>query len=312
MKKKASVLATAVLGVSLLLGACSSNSTSGTAEKKDDKAKSAVVIGSKDFTENALLGEMYAQVLEANDIPVQRKINLGGTMVAFEAIKNGDIDLYPEYTGTGLLAILKKPVEKDQKKVLQINQEGFKQWGIEWLEPSPLNNTFAFVTTKEVASKHKVDTITDLASSAKDLVLAFPQEFDVRDDGLPGLQKMFKDKGGFKFSKQFQIDASIRFEPIQQKKADVSVVYGTDGQIAGYDLQLIKDDVGFFPVYNVAPIIRSEKLKQYPKAKEALDKLSPLLTDDVMSKLNWKIDGPDKKDYATVAKEFLKEKGLVK
>ena len=229
------------------------------------------------------------------------------TVIVDSAIRSGEIDLYPEYTGTGLLAILKKPLEKDQAKVLETVRSGYKEAGIEWLEPSPLNNTFAFVTTKK-----EINKLTDLNTQSKDLVLAFPQEFDVRDDGLPGLQKYFADKGGFKFKKQFQIDASIRFQPLLEGKADVSVVYGTDGQIAGYDLKLVEDDIGFFPVYNVAPIVRTDVLKMYPEIEEALNKLSMLLTDDVMQGLNWEVDGPDKKDYAEVAKAFLQENGLIK
>ncbi|MDA5107904.1 MULTISPECIES: glycine betaine ABC transporter substrate-binding protein [Brevibacillus] len=308
MKKRTLLSMMLVAATAFALSACgSSDSANGGGGKKEP-----VVVGSKNNTENVLQGEMYAQVLEANGVPVERKLNLGGTMVTFEAIKSGQVDMYPEYTGTGILAILKRPVEKDQQKVLEINKEGFKQWNIEWLDPAPLNSTYGFAMKRDLADKLGIETLTDLARHAKDLVLSYPQEFDVREDGLPGLQKAFADKGGFTFKKQFQIDYSIRYKPLLQGESDVTVSVGTDGDIAGHNLKLIKDDIGFFPVYNVAPIIRKEKLDMYPEIKEPLNKLSSLLTDEVMQKLNWEVDGPEKKEPEEVAREFLKQHELVK
>ncbi|MFM1651327.1 glycine betaine ABC transporter substrate-binding protein [Brevibacillus sp. B_LB10_24] len=309
MKKTKIAFSLVVALAAFLTAACGSggSESAGGATKKEP-----IVIGSKNNTENLLQGEMYAQVLEELGVPVERKLNLGGTMVTFEAIKSKQIDMYPEYTGTGILAILKLPLEKDPQKVMEKNREGFKQWDIEWLDPAPLNSTYGFATTKETAAKYNLKTISDLAKHSKELTLSYPQEFDVRDDGLPGLQKQFKDQGGFQFKKQFQVDYSLRYDPLTQGLSDVTVSVGSDGQIAGYELQLLEDDVNFFPVYNVAPIIRKEKLEMYPEAKEPLNKLSALLTDQVMQKLDWQVDGPDKKEVEDVAKEFLKENGLVK
>lgn len=313
MKKRnwLSVFITLAVGASLT--ACGSTNTSGgSASTGSGEKKAPIIIGSKNNTENVLQGEMFSEVLEANGVPVQRKLNLGGTMVTFEAIKSGQIDMYPEYTGTGILAILKKDLEEDQKKVMEINREGFKQWGIEWLEPAPLNSTYGFAMKKDAADKLGIASISDLAKHSQDLVLSFPQEFDVRPDGLPGLQKQFAGKGDFKFKKQFQIDYSIRYKPLLQGESDVTVAVGTDGDIAGNNLKYLKDDINFFPVYNVAPIIRKEKLDMYPQIKEPLAKLTSLLTDDVMQKLNWEVDGPAKKEPEEVAKAFLKQNGLVK
>ncbi|MBM7650742.1 ABC transporter substrate-binding protein [Neobacillus cucumis] len=291
-----------------LVGCGSSNqSTSASGGKKDP-----IVVGSKNNTENYIQGEMFADILEANHVPVVRKLNLGGTNVTFQAIKSGQVDMYPEYTGTGLVDILKKPLEKDQKKVLTEVSDGFKQWNIEWLQPAPLNSTYGFAVKKATAEKYNLKTISDLAKHSKDLVLSFPQEFDVRPDALPGLQKYYKDQGGFKFKNQFQIDYSLRYQPLMQGKSDVTVSVGSDGDVAGNHLVVLKDDIEFFPAYNVAPIISDKKLKEYPQIKAPLEKLMSLLTDEQMQKLDWEVDGPDKKEIKDVAKDFLTKNGLLK
>jgi osmoprotectant transport system substrate-binding protein len=309
MMKKSTIitgLLTGALAMSLV-GCGSSNTASSSKDKKDP-----IIVGSKNNTENYIQGEMFADVLEAHKVPVVRKLNLGGTNVTFQAIKSGQIDMYPEYTGTGLMDILKKPLEKDQNKVLQIVSDGFKQWNIDWLKPAPLNSTYGFATTKKIAEKYNLATISDLAKHSNDLVLSFPQEFDVRPDSLPGLQEYFKDQGGFKFKKQFQIDYSLRYQPLLQGKSDVTVSVGSDGDVAGNNLVLLKDDIGFFPNYNVAPIITDKKLKEYPQIKEPLEKLMSLLTDEQMQKLDWAVDGPEKKEIKDAAKDFLTENGLLK
>lgn len=272
-----------------------------------------ITVGSKDNTENHLIGEMYALILEDMGIKVNRKLSLGGTAPTFEALRKGDLDLYPEYTGTGLLVMLEqKEPEKDPVVALEKVREGFKQWDLVWLDAAPLNSTYGFAMKKETAEKYGIKTITDLAEHSKELVLSYPQEFDVREDGLPGLQKHFKDKGGFQFKRQFQIDYSLRYKPLENNEADVTVSVGTDGQIAGMNLQLLEDDIGFFPVYNVAPLIRKEKLDARPDIADRLNALSKLLTDQVMQTLNWKVDGPEKREIEDVAKEFLVENGLIK
>ena len=271
-----------------------------------------ITVGSKDNTENHLIGEMYALILEDMGIKVNRKLSLGGTAPTFEALRKGDLDLYPEYTGTGLLVMLEqKEPEKDPVAALEKVREGFKQWDLVWLDAAPLNSTYGFAMKKATAEKYGIKTITDLAEHSKELVLSYPQEFDVREDGLPGLQKHFKDKGGFQFKRQFQIDYSLRYKPLENDESDVTVSVGTDGQIAGMNLQLLEDDIGFFPVYNVAPLIRKEKLDARPEIADRLNALSKLLTDPVMQTLNWKVDGPDKREIEDVAKEFLVENGLI-
>jgi osmoprotectant transport system substrate-binding protein len=229
MKKRFFALSVFVISAAVVLAGCGSGASSGS-------TGASITVGSKDNTENHLIGEMYADIFEDMGMKVTRKLSLGGTAPTFEALKKGDLDIYPEYTGTGLTVMLKQPVEKDQKKVEQTLKDGFKQWNLEWLDSAPENATYGFATTMDTATKLKLETISDLAAHSSEMTLSYPQEFDVRDDSLPGLQKAYKDKGGFKFKKQFQIDYSLRYNPLKDGQSDVTVSVGTDGQIAGMGL----------------------------------------------------------------------------
>jgi osmoprotectant transport system substrate-binding protein len=271
----------------------------------------ALKVGSKDFTEEFILGEMYALLLEDAGFKVERKLNLGGTPVAHEALLKGDIDLYPEYTSTGLLTVLKQPPIADAREVLEAVRKAYReQFKLEWLEPAAFNDTQALATTKEVSEKFGVTTYSELAAKAPELRLGGPAEFAEREDGIKGLQKAY---GGFAFKEFRQLGTgSLRYEALKNGQVDVVVAFGTDGQISGMGLVLLKDDKGFYPVYQAAPVVRADVLGKNPKIAEALNKLAPLLTDDVMAGLNWQVDGPDKKEFAAVAKAFLLEKGLIK
>ncbi|QJD87702.1 ABC transporter substrate-binding protein [Cohnella herbarum] len=304
MKKRPWLSLLVITALATSLAACGND--------KGGKSDLKITVGSKDNTENHLIGEMYALILEDMGIDVKRQLSLGGTAPTFEALKKGDLDIYPEYTGTGLGVMLEqKEPEKDSAKALEKVREGFKKWNMEWLDPASENATYGFAMKKETAEKYGIKTYTDLAKNSKELVLSYPQEFDVREDGLPGLQKIFADQGGFAFKKQFQIDYSLRYKPLENNESDVTVSVGTDGQIAGMGLQLLQDDVGFFPVYNVAPLIRKEKLDAEPKIKEKLNALAPLLTDAAVQTMNWKVDGPDKAEIEDVAKQFLIDNKLI-
>jgi osmoprotectant transport system substrate-binding protein len=268
-------------------------------------------IGSKDFTEEFILSEMYALLLEDAGFKVERKFNLGGTPVAHEALVKGDIDLYPEYTSTGLLTVLKQPPIADAQAVLETVRKGYKeQFKLEWLEPAAFNNTQALATTKDVSEKHGITSYTDLSGKSAELRLGGPAEFAEREDGIKGLQKAY---GGFQFKEFLQLGTgSLRYEALKNGQVDVVVAFGTDGQISGLGLVLLKDDKSFYPVYQAAPVIRADVLEKNQKIAETLNKLAPLLTDEVMAGLNWQVDGPDKKEFAAVAKAFLQEKGLIK
>lgn len=292
-----------MLSSALLLGACTPSAAG------DDAG--TVIVGSKDFTEQFIVAEMYAQLLENEGFTVERKLNLGGTPIAHEAIMNGDIDLYPEYTSTGLLTMLKLDPIQDAQEIYTTVKSGYEeQYSLTWLTPSPFNNTQALAMKKDVAAQYGIQTYSDLSQKAPELVLGGPAEFLEREDGLKGLQQAY---GGFDFKEEKQLGTgSLRYQALMDGQIDVVVAFGTDGAIQGNDLLLLEDDLVFYPIYNIAPVIRMDTLEKYPQIEKILNDFAPLLTDDVMSGLNWQVDGPEGKEPADVARAFLADKGLVK
>lgn len=267
-----------------------------------------VRVGSKDFTEEFIVGNMYALLLENNGIPVERKLNLGGTPVLQQALVSDQVDVYPEYTGTGLLTVLKLPTNTNREQVYNtVRDEYKKQFNLAWLAPAPMNNTQALAMKKDVAAKFGIQTISDMAAKASELTMIGPPEFEQREDGLPGIQKAY---GDFKLKKYVAVDPGLRYEGLVNGQADVVVAFGTDGQIAAYDLLVLQDDKGLFPPYQIAPVVRQQALDAYPKITELLNKLAPLLTDATMQRLNFEVDGK-KREPAEVAKEFLQQNGLI-
>ncbi len=296
--------------LALLLGACSSGAQS-TNSVPNTGNKGTITVGSKDFTEEFIVAEMYAQLLENAGYKVNRKLNLGGTPVAQAAITKGEIDLYPEYTSTGLLTVLKmQPIKDPQQIITTVRSQYEKQFKLTWLDPSPFNDTQALAMTQAGSQKYGIKTFSDLSGKASQLVLGGPAEFISRQDGLPLLQKTY---GGFQFKDVKQLGTgSLRYQALLGGQIDVAVAFSTDGQINGDHLVLLQDDKNVYPVYNIAPVVRMDTLQKYPDIAPILNKLAPLLTTDVMSGLNWQVDGPSKKQPADVAKTFLQEHGLLK
>jgi osmoprotectant transport system substrate-binding protein len=289
----------ACLGVAtaLAIAACGGNGGDNT-----------INVGSKDFTEQLILGEMYALTLEENGFTVERKLNLGGTPVAQAAIESGEIDLYPEYTGTGLLTVLKLPASSDQQAVYNtVNEEYQEQFGLVWLAPAPMNNTQALAMTEERANELTIRTMSDFAAQASDLVLIGPPEFEIREDGLPGLQAAY---GDFDLKEYKAVDAGLRYKGLIDGEADVAVAFGTDGEIDAYNLVVLEDDQNLFPPYQIAPVVRQDTLDANPSIAEALNQLSPLLNDGVMRQLNYEVSG-NQREPAEVAREFLVNAGLI-
>jgi osmoprotectant transport system substrate-binding protein len=271
---------------------------------------SLVRVGSKNFTEQLILGEMYSQLLEANGYQVQRVLNLGGTAVAHEALRRGEIDLYPEYTGTGLLAILKKPVESNPARVYETVASEYKQqFNLIWLDQAPMNNSQALAVKRSLSQQRNLTTISRMAELASDLTLAAVPDFPEREDGLVGLKRVY---GNFEFKEIKIFDPGIKYRAFLDGGADVVLAFGTDGQINAHDLVLLEDDKSLWPPYHVAPVVRQQTLDANSTLTDLLNGLSPLLTSEVMQNLNWQVDGPDKKDPADVARAFLREKGVVR
>ena len=267
-----------------------------------------VRVGSKDFTEQFILGEMYALLLEDAGFQVERKLNLGGTPVAHQALLSGEIDLYPEYTGTGLLTVLKQPASSDGEAVFNTVREQYEQqFQLTWLEAAPMNNTQALAMTRERAEQLGIRTISEMAASAGELVMAGPPEFLEREDGLPGLKGAY---GDFALKEYRSVDPGLRYQALTGGQADVVVAFGTDGEIAAFDLVTLEDDQLLFPSYQVAPVVRQAALEANPAIAEALNPLAPRLTDEVMRRLNYEVSGKQR-EPSEVAREFLQQEGLL-
>jgi osmoprotectant transport system substrate-binding protein len=272
-------------------------------------AAGAIKVGSKDFTEQFILGEMYALVLQDKGFKVERKLNLGGTPVAQAGLQSGQIDLYPEYTGTGLLTVLKQPVNSDQKQVFDTVAKGYKEkFNLVWLEPAPMNNTQALVMSQEGSKKYGLKKISEMAAKASELTMIGPPEFEVREDGLPGLKKAY---GNFKIKKFIPADPGLRYQTLNNGQADVAVAFGTDGEISALKLIVLEDDKKLFPPYQVAPVVRQEVLEKQPGIRDALNAIAPKLTNETMQRLNYEVSGK-KREPAEVAKEFLTKEQLLK
>jgi len=268
----------------------------------------SVTVGSKNFTEELILGELYAQALEHAGIAVTRKLNLGTTDIAMAALKRGEIDLYPEYTGTALLNVLRLPPDGDAKRVYRTVKAAYeKQFGLVWLAPAPMNDTQALATTQAVAGREAISKLSDLAPKAAELRLGAVTEFLKRADGLPGLQKRY---GGFRFKQVKIIDNGLKYQALDHGDVDVILAFTTEGDLKANNLVVLEDDKHLFPPDQVAAVVRKAVLDAKPSIAPALDKLAPLLTDDVMQNLNLQVDGSQKREPADVARDFLKQNGL--
>lgn len=274
--------------------------------RQDEKS---ITLGSKDFTEQLILCNLYADVIEHDtDISVVRKENLGGSQVCFEAMEKGEIDMYVDYTGTVYVNILNHEAKNDMEAVYQdCKAELAEKYGIATLDQTAFNNTYTLAVTRETASKYGLKTIKDLQKCDSQLAIGTTLEFQNRqDDGLPGLLRKY----GFDFRKTVGIDGSPRFTAQQTGEVDIVDAFATDGLLKKYGLTVLEDQDGFFPPYYAIPIIDQEILEKYPELESVINKLSPYLTDEVMQELNYQVD-EEGREPADVAEDFLKSKGLI-
>jgi osmoprotectant transport system substrate-binding protein len=274
----------------------------------DASAAGALRIGSKNFTEQVILGELYAQAVEARGIRVDRTLNLGGTLIAHQALVAGKIDLYPEYTGTALLNVLKAERMTDPSAVYEKVKSYYeREFRLTWLQPAPLNNTYVLVVRPETAEQHNLKTLSDLARVSRQLTLAAGAEFRDRPDGLPGLRATY----GMEFAADRQFATPLKYEALRQKRVNVVSAFATDGQISADKLVALVDDKRLWPPYNVAPVIRMQAVQAHPHVVDVLNRVNGLLTDAVMSELNFRVDGKREEPKA-VARDFLRKHDFVK
>ncbi|MDR3561117.1 MAG: glycine betaine ABC transporter substrate-binding protein [Negativicutes bacterium] len=270
-------------------------------------AKPKLVLASKPFAEQYILGHMAAELLKAKagvDVDTS-KIGMGPSELLHPAMEKGQIDIYPEYTGTAWMAILKQPVEYDKNVMYSKVKDLYAQkYGIEWLPSLGFQNTFALAVTKETAAGLSAKTISALAARSGLTLLGDATSF-TRDDEYPGLKKVYGLDG-----KQKSVDVNFYYEGLKQKQADVALVFSTDGRLKQYDLTLLEDDKHFFPPYETAFLVRKDIAQKYPKVVETLNLLSGKISEATMTELNYQVE-VEKKDPAEVAKKFLESQKLL-
>lgn len=291
-----------------------------------------VKVGSKDFTEQLILGNMYLLVLGDMGISAEDNLNLQGTQIAQQALVSGDIHLYPEYTGTALLEVLglkfedvvgsgsatpaASPVASPVAggDVSQIVYDTVaaayqEQFGLTWLERSPANNSQALAVTSQFSEENGITTISQLAENAGDYVISAPTDFPEREDGLLGLQRVYGQ--GFADIEVLPVAPGVKYQAIQDGSAQVVLAFGTDGQIREFDLVVLEDDLDLWPPYNVAPVVRQEALDAYPEIEERFNQVTTSLTDDILRDLNLRVDGEEKQEPEAVAQAYLTDNGFI-
>ena len=271
----------------------------------------SITIGSKQYTENILLGEIYAQLIEAKtDVKVVRKLNLGGTSVCMPAMEKGEIDLYFEYTGTAYNEILDhelQPGTTNEEILAACKSELDADHGITMFDPLGLNNTYALAIKTERKSEFGVTTISDLAPLSSGLKFGAGHTFYTRvHDGYDGIVATY----GLQFQEALKMDTSLLYEAADTNALDVIVVFGTDSLLKKYDMTTLVDDKGVFPPYEGAPICRNEALEKFPELKDVLNSLAGKVDDATIQDLNYQVD-VEQRTVEDVAKEFLTSNGYI-
>ena len=273
-------------------------------------------IGGKDFTEQLILEEMMAILIEETTaLKVDRRPYLGGTMVCFNALRGGDLDVYAEYTGTGLVNILEEPVIRDPDEAYETVKRRFAdEYGVVWLKPFGFNNTYTLTMRAEQAKEIGIRTFTDLAEYVRagkepKLSAGFTAEFLDRPDGYKGLTKAYD----FRFADEpKQLDPGLMYRACADGSVDVICGFATDGRIAAFGLATLADDKGFFPPYFAAPVIRADTLRRHPHLEQVLGRLGGRIDDAAMQRLNYQVDRKDNPRRARdVAREFLLAEKLI-
>jgi osmoprotectant transport system permease protein len=270
--------------------------------------QNSVRIATKNFTEQYILGYLMADMIEAKTkLKVDKKFNLGSTDICHRAMLKNEIDIYPEYTGTAYVVVLKRENPGNAAQVFQqVKSDYLQKFNIVWLEPFGFNNTQALAVRQDFATQHNLQTISDLVPLAKNLSIGVPAEFMERADAFPGLKKAY----GLEFGQVRQMDPGLMYEAIKNEKVDAIMAFSTDGRIANYHLKILTDDKHFFPPYYAAPLVRNEVLQAHPEILTALQPLSGLIDDKTMQQLNYQVD-VEKQTPEDVAKNFLISKGLL-
>lgn len=270
------------------------------------------MVGSKNFEESRLLAETFAQVIEERTgLGVERRLNLAGTQVCFEALRSGAIDLYPEYTGTGLASILAEEAPTGERggaatTLVRVRQAFLERWDLHWLAPLGFGNAYEVAVPRALAERHGLQTLSDLVRVSSELDAGFGYEFAERPDGLPGLAEVY----GLSFASVRRFQQALKYGAVASGDIQVLDVYTTDGRLLTHDLVVLEDDRGFFPPYDAAPLVSGAALERHPEIAAALSLLAGSLDEERMRRLNLRLQEGGEEPEA-VARDALAELGLV-
>lgn len=267
-----------------------------------------IVIGSKNFTEQIVLAELLSHYIQSHTgITVEQRVNLGGTLICHQAIRSGDIDIYVEYTGTALTAILKESPTGTAAEIYdRVKRDYASRFGLEVAEPLGFNNTFAMVIRGQDARQLKLRTISDLAPIAPHWRAGFGYEFMERPDGFHGLAETYH----LRFAAPPRtMELGLIYLALEEKLVDIVAGSSTDGVISALDFTVLEDDRHYFPPYDAVPIVRPDTLKKFPELRTALHELGGKFSENEMRRLNYAVDG-EHRDVKEVADDFLRAKKL--
>ena len=294
MKKRIFILASTAVLVAGILTGCS-------------KEEKSIVVGAKDYTEQDVLGNIITLLLENNtDFKVTYKHEMSSNVI-FAAVQSGDVDVYPEYTGTVYGSYLGYSDIKTADEVYDISVRELKEkYNLLMLEPLGFNNTYCLAVRPETAAQFDLKTFSDLAKVSSDFIFGGGFEILNRNDGIPNLKKVYN----LTFKEEKAVEGVLRYSAIANNETQVTEAFSTDGMLLEFDLVVLEDDKSFFPPYHAAPVIREETANKYPELLTVLAKLTNTLNEDAMRELNYKVDVL-KEDPKDVAEGFLKSKGLI-
>lgn len=276
--------------------------------------KSAIVVGSKNFTEQYVLGELYAQAMEAEGLSVETKLDLGSAQVADKALRSGQIDIYPEYTGTALVDLLGykgkdlSTPEATYKKTKELYEK--REPATTMLQPADFNNTYGVFVTRKVAERRNLETLSDLAEASPDLTFVAFTEFLSRPDSYPNMKKNYP---AFNWKDTFTVNSigGPIYQGVRQGEGEVGIGFTTDAQLASDDFVVMEDPKSIWPFYYPGPVVRSEVLEKNPKIEEVLNSVNETLDAKTMRQLNAQVD-IEQEDPEDVAQEYLEKEGLLK
>ena len=276
---------------------------------RDGQDGKSIVLASKPMTEQFIIAEMLIALIEQEtDISVVHKQGIGGgTSNIHPAMVSGEIDLYPEYTGTGWMFVLEQDLINDPSALYEAVKKGYKdKFNIVWSGLYGFNDTFGIAVKRELAEKMNLKTYTDLAAASQELTFGAEHDFYERDDGMPGISAVY----GFDFKREVGMDIGLKYQAADAGEVDVINIFSTDGRLKEFDMTVLEDDKNFFPSYYCATLIRQDTLDLYPELTPVLEMMTGIIDNDEMTDMNYQVE-IGRKEPGDVARAFLKDRGLL-